>query len=58
MGRIADRPVAVDGSVEVRPLLPYTFGADHRIVDGDLLEAFKRSIVEDLAEPLRLLVNP
>ncbi len=58
MGRIADRPVAVDGSVEVRPLLPYAFGADHRIVDGDLLEAFKRSIVEDLAEPLRLLVDP
>ena len=57
MGRIADRPVVVDGVVVARPLLPYVIGADHRLVDGDLLEAFKRSIVDDLTEPLRLLVG-
>ncbi|MCH2412480.1 MAG: 2-oxo acid dehydrogenase subunit E2 [Acidimicrobiales bacterium] len=57
LGRIADRPTVVDGAVAVRPMLPFVFGADHRLVDGDLLEAFKRSIVDDLTEPLRLLVG-
>ena len=57
MGRIADRPTVVDGAVVVRPVLPFVFGADHRLVDGDLLEAFKRSIINDLTEPLRLLVG-
>ena len=38
-------------------MLPFVFGADHRLVDGDLLEAFKRSIVDDMTEPLRLLVG-
>ena len=57
LGRIADRPTVVNGAVAVRPMLPFVFGADHRLVDGDLLEAFKRSIVDDLTEPLRLLVG-
>ena len=57
LGRIADRPTVVDGAVAARPMLPFVFGADHRLVDGDLLEAFKRSIVDDLTEPLRLLVG-
>lgn len=29
-----DRPVAVDGRVEVRPILPVTATIDHRFVDG------------------------
>ncbi|MBC8363381.1 MAG: 2-oxo acid dehydrogenase subunit E2 [Actinobacteria bacterium] len=57
MGRIADQPTVVGGAVVVRPLLPFVFGADHRLVDGDLLEAFKSSVVDDLTEPLRLLVG-
>ena len=31
---IEDRPVAVDGRVEVRPILPVTATIDHRFVDG------------------------
>jgi len=33
-GEIADQPVAVDGRVEVRPVLPITATIDHRYVDG------------------------
>jgi pyruvate/2-oxoglutarate dehydrogenase complex dihydrolipoamide acyltransferase (E2) component len=34
VGTIADKPVAVDGRVEVRPILPITATIDHRFVDG------------------------
>ncbi len=54
-GRAADRPVAVDGRVEVRPVLPLSMGADHRIVDGDLMLAFLTTVRELLADPLLLL---
>lgn len=34
VGAIVDKPVAVDGRVEVRPVLPITATIDHRFVDG------------------------
>ena len=57
LGSIAERPLAIDGRVEARPTLPLVLGVDHRLVDGDLAEAFKRSVMDDLAEPLNLLVG-
>ena len=56
MGAVAERPVVGDGAVVARPTLPVVLGADHRIIDGDLAEAFRRSVVEDLTEPLNPLV--
>ena len=40
-----------------RPTLPVVLGADHRLIDGDLAEAFRRTVVDDLIEPLHLLVG-
>tara|TARA_B100000929_G_scaffold128883_1_gene102104 strand:- start:3421 stop:4692 length:1272 start_codon:yes stop_codon:yes gene_type:complete len=57
VGKIEERPVAVDGKVEARPTLPIVLGADHRLIDGDVAEAFKNSIMNDLLEPLNLLVT-
>ena len=34
VGAMTDKPVAVDGRVEVRPVLPITATIDHRFVDG------------------------
>ena len=34
VGTIVERPVAIDGRVEVRPMLPITATIDHRFVDG------------------------
>lgn len=34
VGSITEKPVAVDGRVEVRPILPITATIDHRFVDG------------------------
>ncbi len=47
-GEITDRAVAVDGRVEVRPILPVTATIDHRYVDGahlgHALKAFRRYV--------------
>jgi pyruvate dehydrogenase E2 component (dihydrolipoamide acetyltransferase) len=46
VGRVASRPVAVDGQLAVRLTLIATLNVDHRYLDGDqaadLLEAFDR----------------
>ena len=57
LGAVAERPIVVDGAVEARPTLPVVLGADHRLIDGDLAEAFRCSIVDDLSEPLHLLMG-
>jgi len=47
-GRVADRPVAVDGLVGVRPMMWVNVAVDHRAADGEsggrLLAAFERQI--------------
>ena len=57
LGAVAERPVAINGEVVVRPTLPMVLGADHRLIDGDLAEAFRRAVADDLAEPLHLLIE-
>jgi pyruvate dehydrogenase E2 component (dihydrolipoamide acetyltransferase) len=53
VGEIADKPVAVAGKVEVRPVLPVTATVDHRYMDGahlgDLLRAFKQYLADPAA---------
>jgi pyruvate/2-oxoglutarate dehydrogenase complex dihydrolipoamide acyltransferase (E2) component len=56
-GRIQDRPVAVDGELAIRPVLPLSFAADHRIVDGDLQIAFCLTVKELLQDPVQLLLG-
>ena len=49
--------MAVRGEVLARPTLPVVLGADHRLIDGDLAETFRRAVVDDLTEPLHLLLG-
>jgi len=50
VGEITDKPVAVDGRVEVRPVLPITATIDHRYADGwhisQLLTPFKAYLAD------------
>jgi len=52
-GEIRDQPVAIDGRVEVRPVLPITASVDHRYVDGpqlgQALTAFRAYLEAPLA---------
>ncbi len=56
-GRVQDRPAVVDGRLEVRPVLPMSFAADHRIIDGDLMLAFCITVQELLENPAELLLS-
>jgi pyruvate/2-oxoglutarate dehydrogenase complex dihydrolipoamide acyltransferase (E2) component len=51
VGEIADKPVAVNGRVEVRPVLPITTTIDHRYVDGSHLARALATFREYLASP-------
>jgi pyruvate/2-oxoglutarate dehydrogenase complex dihydrolipoamide acyltransferase (E2) component len=56
-GRAQDRPVAVDGQLAVRPVLPLSFAADHRVIDGDLQIAFCLTVKGLLQDPVQLLLG-
>jgi pyruvate dehydrogenase E2 component (dihydrolipoamide acetyltransferase) len=57
LGRIAERPWAVEGRVEVRPVLPLSFTADHRLIDGELAMRFMNSFIATLENPNLLLLE-
>lgn len=48
VGRIADRVVAVNGLIGVRPILTMTLSSDHRVVDGAQAAAFLKDVAEAL----------
>ena len=48
VGRIADRVVAVNGLIGIRPVLTMTLSSDHRVVDGAQAAAFLKDVAEAL----------
>jgi len=57
LGRIVERPWVVDGRVEPRPLLPLSFTADHRLIDGELAMRFLNTLTATLENPNLLLLD-
>ncbi|MFC5708145.1 2-oxoglutarate dehydrogenase complex dihydrolipoyllysine-residue succinyltransferase [Aeromonas eucrenophila] len=57
MHKIQDRPMAVDGKVEILPMMYLALSYDHRIVDGRESVGFLVSIKELLEDPTRLLLD-
>ena len=51
VGAIADRVVAVNGMIGVRPTMTLTLSSDHRVVDGARAAQFLNDVVLALAEP-------
>merc|ERR1712154_633628 len=52
-----EKPVAVNGKVEVRPIMAVALTYDHRIVDGREAVLFLRRIKECIEDPVRLLLD-
>ena len=48
MHNIIQRPVAIDGSVEVRPVMYIALSYDHRIIDGKEAVSFLKIVKEML----------
>jgi 2-oxoglutarate dehydrogenase E2 component (dihydrolipoamide succinyltransferase) len=57
MHAIKERPVVVDGKVEVRPMMYLALSYDHRIVDGREAVTFLVRIKEALEDPARLMLG-
>ena len=57
LGRIVKRPWVVDDRVEVRPVLPLSFTADHRLIDGELAMRFMNTLTVSLENPNLLLLH-
>lgn len=56
VGAVVERPVAVDGTVVVRPQMKMTMSCDHRVIDGAQGSRFLETLRGILEEPLLALV--
>lgn len=56
VGRILDRPVAVEGNLAVRPMMTLSLSFDHRAMDGAPAAAFLTELKYILENPFELLV--
>jgi pyruvate dehydrogenase E2 component (dihydrolipoamide acetyltransferase) len=54
VGAIADRVVAVDGMIGVRPTMTLTLSSDHRLIDGARAAQFLNDVVVALTAPDQL----
>jgi 2-oxoglutarate dehydrogenase E2 component (dihydrolipoamide succinyltransferase) len=57
MHKIQERPMVVDGEIQVRPMMYLALTYDHRIVDGRESVQFLVAIKEALEDPARLLLQ-
>ncbi|HTJ63591.1 MAG TPA: 2-oxo acid dehydrogenase subunit E2, partial [Alphaproteobacteria bacterium] len=57
MHKIQDRPIAVDGKVEIRPMMYLAVSYDHRIIDGREAVSFLVRIKDAIEDPKRLLLD-
>jgi 2-oxoglutarate dehydrogenase E2 component (dihydrolipoamide succinyltransferase) len=57
MHTIQQRPVAIDGKVEIRPMMYLALSYDHRLVDGKEAVTFLIRIKECLENPTRMLLE-
>ena len=57
MHNIVERPVAVDGKVEIRPIMFVALSYDHRIIDGKESVGFLVAVKEALENPVELLMD-
>ncbi len=57
MHKIQDRPMAVAGKIEIRPMMYIALSYDHRIVDGKEAVRFLVRVKESVEDPRRLMLD-
>jgi 2-oxoglutarate dehydrogenase E2 component (dihydrolipoamide succinyltransferase) len=57
MHKIQDRPVAIGGKVEIRPMMYLALSYDHRVIDGKEAVTFLVRVKESLEDPARLVLD-
>jgi 2-oxoglutarate dehydrogenase E2 component (dihydrolipoamide succinyltransferase) len=57
MHKIQERPVAIGGKVEIRPMMYLALSYDHRVVDGQQAVTFLVRVKENLEDPARIVLD-
>jgi len=57
MHNIKERPVAIDGKVEIRPMMYLALSYDHRVIDGSSSVTFLVKVKELLEDPVLLFLD-
>ena len=57
MHKIQERPIAIAGKVEIRPMMYLALSYDHRIIDGKEAVSFLVRVKENIEDPRRLLLS-
>ena len=57
MHNIVQRPVVINGKIEIRPMMYLALSYDHRIIDGKESVSFLKMIKENLEDPRRLFLD-
>lgn len=57
MHKTQDRPVAINGKVEIRPMMYVALSYDHRIIDGREAVSFLVRVKECIEDPQRLILD-
>ncbi len=57
MHKIQERPMAIGGKVEIRPMMYLALSYDHRIIDGKEAVSFLVRVKESIEDPRRLLLD-
>ena len=57
MHKIQERPMAIGGKIEIRPMMYLALSYDHRIVDGKEAVTFLVRVKEALEDPARLVLD-
>jgi 2-oxoglutarate dehydrogenase E2 component (dihydrolipoamide succinyltransferase) len=57
MHKIQERPMAVNGKVEILPMMYLALSYDHRMIDGKEAVQFLVAIKEMLEDPARILLD-
>ncbi|PZX20325.1 2-oxoglutarate dehydrogenase E2 component [Breznakibacter xylanolyticus] len=57
MHAINDRPVAIDGKVEIRPMMYIALSYDHRLIDGKDSVGFLKRVKELVENPIQLMTQ-
>ena len=57
MHKIQERPVAIDGKVEIRPMMYLALSYDHRLIDGKEAVQFLVAIKEMIENPAKILLE-
>ena len=57
MHKIQERPMAVDGKVEILPMMYLALSYDHRLIDGKQAVQFLVAVKNFIEDPARLLLD-